>query len=67
MNKLVSIKHSTLNFTLFKIVFCLSLAYGFASLAIDRGSLWWYLLTIYFFIKSIQNVYGLFIKRYDKQ
>ncbi len=26
----------------------LAIAYGFASLAIDRGNLWWYLLTLIF-------------------
>jgi hypothetical protein len=33
----------------------LAIAYGFASLSIDRGNLWWYLLTIIFFIGALQN------------
>ena len=33
----------------------LAIAYGFASLAIDRGNLWWYVLTIIFLIGTIQN------------
>ncbi|HUD10331.1 MAG TPA: hypothetical protein VMR28_01515 [Candidatus Saccharimonadales bacterium] len=34
----------------------MAIAYGFASLAIDRGNLWWYLLTLLFFIGSLQNI-----------
>jgi hypothetical protein len=37
----------------------LAIAYGFASLAIDRGNLWWYFLTIAFFIGAIKNFYRL--------
>ena len=33
----------------------LAIAYGFASLSIDRGNLIWYLLTLVFFIGSLQN------------
>ena len=33
----------------------LAITYGFASLAIDRGNLWWYLLTIIFLIGTLQN------------
>ncbi len=28
----------------------LGVAYGFAGLAIDRGGLWWYALTLIFFV-----------------
>ena len=34
-------------------------AYGFASLAIDRGSWWWYLLTLIFLVGSLQNLVKL--------
>jgi hypothetical protein len=37
-------------------------AYGFASLAIDRGNLWWYLLTIVAFAGSVQNIVKLIIE-----
>lgn len=37
----------------------LSIAYGFASLAIDRGDLWWYLLTLIFLVGALQNLYKL--------
>lgn len=40
----------------------LAVAYGFASLAIDRGNLWWYLLTLVFTIGSLQNIVRLFGK-----
>ena len=33
----------------------LAIAYGFASLSIDRGNLWWYLLTLIFLIGALQN------------
>lgn len=38
----------------------LALTYGFASLAIDRGNLWWYLLTLIFLIGSIKNIFKIF-------
>ena len=34
----------------------LGLAYGFASLSIDRGNLWYYLLTLISLIGSLQNL-----------
>lgn len=37
----------------------LVVAYGFASWAIDTGSLWLYLLTIISLIGSLQNIYKL--------
>jgi hypothetical protein len=37
----------------------LLIAYGFASRAIDRGNLWWYLLTLIFLVGSLQNFFKL--------
>jgi hypothetical protein len=37
----------------------LAIAYGFASLAIDRGNLWWYLLALVFLVGSLQNFFKL--------
>jgi hypothetical protein len=37
----------------------LAIAYGFASLAIDRGNLFWYLLTLVFLVGSLQNIFRL--------
>ena len=37
----------------------LLIAYGLASLAIDRGSLWWYLLTVIFLFGTTQNIIRL--------
>jgi hypothetical protein len=37
----------------------LLIAYGFASLSIDRGNLWWYLLTLVFLVGSLQNFFKL--------
>lgn len=33
----------------------LAIAYGFGSLAVDRGNLLWYLLALLFFLGSVQN------------
>lgn len=37
----------------------LAIAYIFASLAIDRGSWWWYALTLIFLVGAIHNVIKL--------
>lgn len=37
----------------------LAAAYGFASLAIDRGNLWWYLLTLVLLVGALQNLVKL--------
>ncbi len=30
--------------------------YGFASLSIDRGNLWWYLLTLIFLVRALKDI-----------
>jgi hypothetical protein len=40
----------------------LGLAYGFASLAIDRGGPWWYLLALIFLVGALQNLFKLIRK-----
>lgn len=37
----------------------LLIAYGFASLSIDRGNLWYYLLTLIFLFGFLQNIVRL--------
>jgi hypothetical protein len=37
----------------------LAIAYGFVSLAIDRGNWLWYLLTLIFFVGALQNLFRL--------
>ncbi len=37
----------------------LAVTYGFASLAIARGSLWYYLLTLIFLVGVLQNFFKL--------
>lgn len=42
----------------------LAIAYGFASLAIDRGNFVWYALAIFFLVGTLQNLVkliGMFI------
>ena len=48
----------------------LALTYGFMSLAIDRGNLWWYLLTLLFLIGMLQNfvhLVGSFFNKRNKR
>ena len=33
-----------------------AIAYGFACLSIDRGNLWWYLLTLVFLVRSLKDL-----------
>lgn len=35
----------------------LAIAYGFASLSIDRGNIVWYLLTLIFLVGGLQNFF----------
>lgn len=37
----------------------LALAYGFASLSIDRGNLWYYLVTLIFLVGALKNLLTL--------
>lgn len=37
----------------------LGLAYAFASLSIDRGNIWWYILTLVFLVGALQNLFKL--------
>lgn len=37
----------------------LAVAYGWASLAIDRGNFAWYLLALIFFVGALQNIFKL--------
>ena len=37
----------------------LALAYGFVSLAIDRGSLWYYLVSLIFLVVALQTIFKL--------
>lgn len=51
--------HKTKLGLLFFAIIELAITYGFASLAIDRGDLWWYLLTLIFLIGFLQNFFRL--------
>jgi len=37
----------------------LALAYGFVSLSVDRGNLWYYLLTLIFLVGALKNLFKL--------
>ncbi|MDL2363559.1 MAG: hypothetical protein QFB86_04235 [Patescibacteria group bacterium] len=36
----------------------LAISYGFISLAIDKGSGWWYLFTLIFLYGALENLFG---------
>jgi hypothetical protein len=54
LNKLDKWHKTKLGLLVFAIVE-LAITYGFASLSIDRGNLWWYLLTLIFLVGFLQN------------
>jgi hypothetical protein len=37
----------------------LGISYGFASLAIDRGNLWWYLLSAIFLVRFLRELFRI--------
>jgi hypothetical protein len=45
----------------------LAIAYGFASLSIDRGNFWWYLFTLIFFVGFLQNTFKLIGKLFTQK
>lgn len=55
LNQWHSTKLGLLTFALIE----LAIAYEFASLSIDRGNLWYYLLTLLFLIGSLHNLFAL--------
>jgi hypothetical protein len=54
LNKLDKWHKTKLGLLVFAIVE-VAITYGFASLSIDRGNLWWYLLTLIFLVGFLQN------------
>jgi hypothetical protein len=61
MQKLAKWHHTKSGLLVFGVIE-LVIAYGFASLAIDRGNLWWYLLVLIFLVGALQN-FAKLIKR----
>ncbi len=49
--------HKTRSGLLFFAVIEFAIAYAFVSLAINRGSLWYYLLTLIFLVGALQNLF----------
>jgi hypothetical protein len=45
----------------------LALSYGLISLAIDRGNLWWYILSILFFVRFSRDTYRALRINNDRQ
>lgn len=61
------IKHwhqTKIGFLVFAVVE-LMLAYGFGSLSINSGNLWWYLATIIFLVGTVQNIIRLIGKFFN--
>lgn len=57
MNKLTKLYKTSAWFVLTIGIIELVIAYGFASLSIDRGNLWWYLFTIIFLIRGVKDLF----------
>lgn len=65
VKKLDAFHKTRLGYLIFGLIE-LAIAYGFVSLAIDRGNLLWYALTLLFLVGALQNFIkciGLFIKK----
>lgn len=58
MNKLNRWHRSRTGLFVFGLVE-LAIAYGFASLAIDHGNFWYYLLALIFLVGALQNIFKL--------
>lgn len=58
MQKLAKWQRTKLGLLVFALIE-LGVAYGFASLAIARGNLLWYLLALVFLIGTLQNLFKL--------
>lgn len=59
IDKLKQLHSSSKNFVMFIVIAELFLIYSFAGLAIDRGNLWWYLITIYLLVSLIKDLFRL--------
>ena len=64
LNKLDRFHKSKLHLLVFALVE-LAITYGFVSLAIDRGNMLWYLLTLIFFVGFLQNIIKLIGKLFN--
>lgn len=58
IDKLDTWHHTRLGLAVFAVLE-LIIADGFFSLSIDRGNLWWYLLTLIFLVGALQNIIKL--------
>jgi hypothetical protein len=56
--KLVPFHHTKLGLVVFAIAE-LAIAYGLASISIDRGGFWWYVLTLAFLVGAVHNLVRL--------
>lgn len=45
----------------------LAMAYGFASLAIDRGNFWWYLLALLLFVGTLKNLFSFVVIFFNRR
>lgn len=57
MEKIKKLYSTSAGFILLVAVIDLVICYGFASLAIDRGNLWWYLFTLIFLYFGFKNIF----------
>lgn len=57
MEKIKKLYRTNAGFVFMVFVVDLAICYGFASLSIDRGNLWWYLFTIIFLYYALKNFF----------
>lgn len=67
VHKLDRFHKTRLGYTIFGVIE-LMVAYAFVSLAIDRGNLFWYILTLLFLVGALRNIFNALIgKRHEKR
>jgi hypothetical protein len=59
MQKLTKLYKSDKKVMFLSMLLEAGISYGFASLAIDRGNLWWYLLALIFLVRALKDLFRL--------
>lgn len=57
MDKYLKLYKTSAGFIFAIVLIELVVGYGFVSLAIDRGNLWWYILAIIFLVRAIKDLF----------
>ena len=65
MLRLTKLYKSDRKVMLLAMIFEAGISYGFASLAIDRGNIWWYLFALIFLIRALKDLFRLIGSYYN--